>query len=259
MTEAGILKITSLQALMRFLLYPYRSVIRSKRRDAATTSASPVLAWGQQCSPTCGCVVRFEQNRDDNLNYTAKKVVTSGQKVVLTNKGRPMLTECNCSSLHRLSSALVDHYRTRDFKCRRSDLEFQSMRSSKAFRRTVLQSQGLPLTDGHCFDVVEEAWTAFIKGHIPSARREGPVIPLVQEFEREEKDDYVPEEHRPALPFSSDDHDDDHQYKLAISSTLRMFDWNQEQQEQIASGRVRRPAPSDWQSYVDQLNSERSA
>lgn len=244
---------------MRFLLYPYRAAVRSKRRETVPSSASPVMAWGQQCSQTCGCVVRFEQSHKDSLNYAAKKVVTSGQKVVLTNKGRPMLTDCTCSSLHRLSNALVDHYKTRDFNCRRSDLEFQSMRSSKAFRRTVLQSQGLPLTDEHCFDVVEEAWTAFIKGHIPSARREGPVLPLVKELEAEQKEEYVPEKHHPVLPFSTEHYDDDaQQYKLAISSTLRMFDWNQEQ-EQIALGTARRSAPSDWQSYVDQLNSERSA
>ncbi len=241
---------------MRFLLYPLRAAVRSKRKDVA--AASPA-AWGQQCSPTCGCVVRFEQNQDGSLDYTAKKVVTSGQKVVLTNKGRPMLTDCNCTSLHRLSNALVDHYQTRDVSCRRSDLEFQSIRSSKAFRRTVLQSQGLPLTDGHCFDVVEEAWTAFIKGHIPGARRESPVLPLVLETPKEEKEQFTDEKHRPLLPFATkDNEDDDRQYKLAISSTLRMFDWNQEQ-EQIALRNDRQTAPSDWQSYVDQLNSERSA
>ena len=242
---------------MRFLLYPYRAAVRSKRKEPVSSQA--IMSWGQQCSPTCGCVVRFEQSsHEGSLNYSAKKVVTSGQRVVLTNKGRPMLTECNCSSLHRLSDALVDHYKHRDVNCRRSDLEFQSMRSSRAFRRTVLQSQGLPLTDGHCFDVVEEAWTAFIKGHIPSARREGPVLPM--EMEKEETEEYVPEKHQRVLPFATEeyDDDDDRQYRLAVSSTLRMFDWNQEQ-EQIAMGNVRRSAPSDWQAYVDQLNSERSA
>lgn len=243
---------------MRFLLYPYRSRGLNVKHGAVSNARSKVVAWGQQCSPNCGCVVRFEQNHEDTVTYTAKKVVTSGQKVVLTKKGRPMLTDCNCPSLHHLASALVDHYKMRDLNCRRSDLEFQSIRSSKAFRRTVLQSQGLPATDEHCFDVVEEAWTALIKGHIPSARRNGPIVPLVKELEVFEHESYVPYKHQPVLPFSSEDHDEDQQYKLGISSTLSMFDWNQEQ-ELLSSRYVRRATPSDWQSYVDLLNSERSA
>jgi NifU-like protein involved in Fe-S cluster formation len=176
-------------------------------------------AWGQQCSPSCGCIVRFEAAIDDDskriesITYHAKTLVTKttsvpssatatfgheeqeqheqSLQVVLTSKGRPMTKACTCTAVHTLCQAicsnlqqpqLQQHTFTRNHYSRPAPLslstvknmmEFQSHRSSLAFARTVLLAQDLsPTKQQHCFDVVEEAFTAVIKGHLPKPRRQ---------------------------------------------------------------------------------------
>ena len=139
----------------------------------------------------------------------------------------------------------------------RSDLEFQSLRSSRAFQRSVLRSQGLPIQDSHCFDVVEEAWTAMVKGHIPNARASEP--PVVSDGEEEDYD--YPTTEDPIFAFNADNEDQHYDYQVqsdwkgTISSTLQMFDLSQqkieEEEERLAE--ANRQKLLDWQTYVDQL------
>lgn len=137
--------------------------------------------WGQQCGP-CACVLRLEAEVDENTqrirsaSYVAKEVMTtrdgaSGklQPVYTTRTHRPMLQECQCQSLHSLAQTLTSYLPNKRIENVRPD--FQSTRSSTAFRHAVLSSHGLPTTNTHCFDVVEDAFTAMIDGVIPSKRQ----------------------------------------------------------------------------------------
>ena len=158
----------------------------------ASSNNSPaniVQSWGQQCSPNCGCVVRFEATLNPDTNqftsasYHAKSVVVSQRKgneetgessklepAMTLRTNRPMFKECSCKSLHALATKVTDYLPNRNAIAVSSSMEFAGVRSSPAFRHTALEKQGLSTTHTHCFDVVEEALTAMIKGHMPKAR-----------------------------------------------------------------------------------------
>lgn len=169
----------------------------SKTKTAAPTAshsnsstANVVQSWGQQCSPNCGCVVRFEATLNPKTNqftsatYHAKSVVVSRSKTnektgetklepaMTLRTNRLMFKECSCKSLHTLASLVTDYLPSKNAIAVSSSMEFAGVRSSPAFRHTALEKQGLPTTNTHCFDVVEEALTAMIKGHMPKARQQ---------------------------------------------------------------------------------------
>jgi hypothetical protein len=161
------------------------TTVRSKEESRRTTM---MKAWGQQCSPNCGCVVRFETEIDpatDKItmaNYYAKTIVTTSnqqqqdqeskflQPVLTSRTNRPLVQECSCPTLHQLASSVVDHLPSKKMSTVRNMSEFSSVRSSMAFRQTVLVEHELSKSDTHCFDVLEEAFTAMVKGHIPQPR-----------------------------------------------------------------------------------------
>lgn len=194
---------------MKFLLHPtsHRTAThgirnrgtghRTKEKVSSLETRPPresthVQIWGQQCSPSCGCVVRFEATLDPVSNtftsasYHAKSVLVSA--IVNSNKdhtgslqpartirnNRPMFRPCSCDSLHQLASRVTDYLPDKNALTFGSSMEFAGVRSSPAFRHTVLEKQGLPTTDTHCFDVVEEALTAMVKGHMPKPRKQVP-------------------------------------------------------------------------------------
>ena len=182
-------------------------------------SVPPIRQWGQQCSPQCGCTVRFEttvdpMNRHNKIlsaSYDAKTIITRVSRAsngsaflepVMTQGGdcdgkerqnggrsRPMLKECQCRTLHGLARAVSDALTDFSLTQAQNQMEFAGVRSSPAFRYTVLKNLDLVPTDthehddheskefnmdtvtgGHCFDLVEEALTACLKGHIPKPR-----------------------------------------------------------------------------------------
>lgn len=234
--------------------------------------------WGQQCSPNCGCVVRFEAVVDDSSSYNngqsilsavyrAKQIVTVPQRrhqqqrsdssspvpplqAVLTSKGRPMMKECKCQTVHQLSEAVCDFMKGKNLQTFKStQLEFASNRSSVSFQKAVLQEQQLPANTTHCFDVVEEALTAMCKGYLPKPRR--ATIPLTIQAKEEEEEDrrrqeYIEKEggmdhisaafsnlHNTAVPLNSYDGDDE------------------DEDSMLPFGRVWK---NDWETYVDAMN-----
>lgn len=237
------------------------------------------VSWGQQCSQTCGCVIRFQayeglQTSSPVLTYIAKQIVSvpgeRHRRAVLTLKGRPMIKECKCSSLHHLSSALVEYYSNSvNWQRIDSDLEFQAVRSSGAFRQSVLKIQGLPATATHCFDLVEEAWTAMVKGYIPRPRS---FLPEETTAEDDTGVACTTTDPKPnAFSFYDDEGDDQQGYQLyskislseRLFSAIRMFDSNQQQQEEDSMAmrefeKNERQRMLDWQSYVDQIYDEES-
>mmetsp|Transcript_46347 Transcript_46347/g.69011 ORF Transcript_46347/g.69011 Transcript_46347/m.69011 type:complete len:366 (-) Transcript_46347:128-1225(-) len=158
--------------------------------DPSSTAASTKKAWGQQCSPNCGCVLRFEaqvssddpQQRVLKASYHAKQVVThcvDGQLVPVhtnTRKGRqPLMTDCQCDSLHTLATQVVKKLTDAPSWSRISNsLEVTGLRSSLALQHAILRTHDLnPKKDGNCFDLVEEALVRMI--------REQPLPPRKQD------------------------------------------------------------------------------
>jgi len=164
----------------------------SNDESSTLNTKQTTKAWGQQCSPNCGCVVRFETDIDPktdkviSASYYAKTIVTTTssqsqqqqkqqaqqklQPVLTSRTGRPLLTECSCQTLHQLASRVVEHLPSQKMSNVRNTTEFSSVRSSVAFRQTVLAQHELSKSDTHCFDVIEEAFTAMVKGHVPQPR-----------------------------------------------------------------------------------------
>jgi hypothetical protein len=188
---------------------------------------------------------------------------------MLTTKGRPMMKACKCQTLHQLSETIVHHLPNQKVSQIQNILEFQSHRSSLAFRRTVLNAQELPAQDTHCFDVVEEALTALIKGRIPRPRRQQMGQ---QELDKPNKRSTPTHPSRRQWP-RDDDHDDDalqfgqlwKDYRVESSmprvmSALTMFDTNHQeysnsvhQAGERAAGALGPLPPADWVSYVDEI------
>lgn len=169
---------------------PAQNNINSSFNSATTTSNNNtyVKSWGQQCSSSCGCVVRFEAtintetNKFTSASYHAKAVMVSESRsnkesgesrlepAMTLRTNRPMFKSCGCDSLHALASQVTEYLPNKNALAIGSSMEFDGVRSSPAFRHTVLEKQGLSTANTHCFDVVEEALTAMVKGHMPKAR-----------------------------------------------------------------------------------------
>jgi hypothetical protein len=262
------------------------------------SKSSGTKAWGQQCSSDCGCVVRFDAVIDPetqtflSANYTAKTIVTVATTTsistpnkeeqqqhqilqpMLTTKGRPMLKACECKSLHHLSQAVV-HQLQQPNQNKVSQIQnmlsFQSNRSSLAFRSTVLHTQDLPEKDTHCFDVVEEALTALVKGHIPKPRRRRagqelshkqnkstPTHPSRRQWQRD--DDHGDRDDDDALQFGQLWKNKDYRIEGSVPrvmSALIMFDTNHQEYHNSVhhggSGPARPLPPADWVSYIDEM------
>jgi NifU-like protein involved in Fe-S cluster formation len=110
-------------------------------------------------------------------------------------KRRPLITTCSCSTLQQLANQVTQHLPHHTLDQIRNELEFTMPRSSLAVSHTILRQQQLPVNHTHCWDVLEEALTAMIKGYLPRPRRMVHVrVP------RQQPDD---------LPGPLDDDDDD--------------------------------------------------
>lgn len=289
---------------MRFLLTPTRrSVTRIARTKGEKRPRSESLlpdhanavsinnkddkvlkmnSWGQQCSPSCGCVLRFESNVDPSTNtvvgssYSAKAVVATKSKdgylkpVLTTRNSKPMFKECECKTLHTLAKEVVTFLPKKRLDQLKNMTEFSFTRSSPAFRHTVLVENNLPREDTHCFDIVEEAFTAMLKGNMPKQRRNTKSFHqlLVNEFvlnqpennneQSFDKKDLGIDRTRLSLSFSS---------SRSLSS-LRMLDvnddfWDNDAQHHYDGDyedTAQQKETLDWVSYVDEkYQSEESA
>lgn len=205
---------------MRFLLNPSKSAL--KRANHANNASPSHLAgrvvvknddnaariFGQQCSPQCGCVVRFEatfrnsgsSKKITSMTYDAKTIVTTNyvssqdgsislRPVYTTSQHKPMMKDCKCQTIHSLASTIVETLPTMTLEQAQNQVEFRGVRSSPSFRYSVLKNhnllkksivntnkncfekQILNVNGGHCFDLVEEAAVACLNGYMPQPRR----------------------------------------------------------------------------------------
>lgn len=262
-------------------------VIRRDSRQAATKSsvkvstvtskndtASLTKSWGQQCSPNCGCVVRFETSVNPstqmivNATYHAKSIVSIHkdgrlEPIRTTTTNKPMLKECTCKTLHTLAKEITSFVTNKSLDSVRNLSEFSFTRSSPAFRHAVLVDNQLPRTDTHCFDVVEEAYTAAMLGFLPRQRRN------MNSFDKMLAADFVwnaptDDEDEILLPAARREEAMNHT-RLSLSSprsvsTLSMFDinaeyWEHEEFQRAEEEERQEMARSlDWLSFVDEQN-----
>ncbi|KAL3911496.1 MAG: hypothetical protein SGILL_007260 [Bacillariaceae sp.] len=311
---------------MRFLLHPtgraaaQAAIRRGAGKEASSKTASPpqpcqvvssssssadktsmrddnslTTSWGQQCSPDCGCIVRFETSIDPSTqrimyaNYVAKAVLTSVDKdnggkltpVYTTRTQRPMIQECKCSSLHQLATEVASFLPNKRLDQIQGWTDFASTRSSEAFRHAVLAEHDLPRHHTHCFDVVEEAFTGMVNNTVPARRK------VKADYQRILKAEYLREplvvqstymQGGDAITKYQEEHLHPDSRKAALGSdknrlslaspramnTLRMFDINSEywEDEDHTKETIKQPGHGkfDWVSYVDQQNeNEKSA
>jgi hypothetical protein len=153
-------------------------------------------------------------------------------------------------------------------------LSFQSNRSSLAFRQTVLHAQELPEQDTHCFDVIEEALTAFlVKGHMPKPWRRRTGQELSNKPNNRSNPTHHPSRRRWQQDDDHDDHNDNHALQLGqlrknkdyriestvprVMSALMMFDTNHleyKSNTKAGSRPAARPLPpADRVSYIDEI------
>lgn len=167
---------------MRFLLHASKKA-KSHGIQSSTPKIEVALnppkeitrkAWGQQCSPNCGCVVRFESIIDSDemiisASYQAKTVLTSLKDGRLephyTSNNKPLLRKCRCETLHHLANSVTEYLQGRRVDQIRNML---GGRSSPAVVHTCLKAQQLNTRHTHCFQVVEHAVVGMVCGYLPS-------------------------------------------------------------------------------------------
>lgn len=169
------------------------SRLSSETQLTLNESASKMVLWGQQCSPTCGCAIRFEIKVDDrdrilSASYCAKTVLTTTTQakdtresephyylkpVRTTRTNRPMLKECKCQTVNTLAKEVVNALQQTPrlhLSTAQNMLECVGVRSSTATRAVSLSNLDCSPNDSHCYDVLEEALTACLKGYMPQSR-----------------------------------------------------------------------------------------
>jgi hypothetical protein len=186
---------------MRFLLQGRKLPVKGIQANVPLPKASKsdaAKAFGQQCSPQCGCILRFEASLDNNAQviaatYHAKQVMCNSvpttqnnqqeqkqlhqQKsnvqthyslqpaLTMSRNPKPLLMDCTCPSLHRLAKQVVAHLPVQ--RNLRNQVEFTGVRSSLAFSHAVLRRFQLPTHKTRCLDLVEDALNALIKQCLP--------------------------------------------------------------------------------------------
>jgi hypothetical protein len=133
----------------------------------------------------------MKQQRDGETAESIKKL-----SPILTNRtGRLQCLPSNCKALHQLSNSAIQFFINRPLWQLINFHDFQGSRSSLAFRQTVLATQNLIPSatstmnqqpnqlhvskkksqqsqhHNHCFDLVEDAITALLRGYVPAPRR----------------------------------------------------------------------------------------
>ncbi|KAL3777985.1 hypothetical protein ACHAWO_003191 [Cyclotella atomus] len=154
---------------MRFLLKSARTTrVRANTSASKTHETAANRAWGQQCSPNCGCILRFDvllsppsafSSSQTVLHacYNAKRVMTAPSSIndgrlrpLLTNHAslspQPILTSCTCPTLHALAEQVVHHLPDKTLQTLRNEMStgIVGERSSVPFRHTVLKENVLP-------------------------------------------------------------------------------------------------------------------
>lgn len=202
-----------------------------------------------------------------DATYNAKSIVSIEKNgrlepVRTARTNRPMLKDCKCKTVHTLAKEITSFVVNKNLDRVRNMSEFSFTRSSPAFRHAVLVSNQLPRTDTHCFDVLEEAYTAMIKGFLPRQRQN------MSSFDKILTADFVwdaPTDYDEILASTARRRSATSIKPLSMStpravSTLSMFDinaeyWeNEEFHKAEEEEKQQRKKSLDWLSFVDEQN-----
>jgi hypothetical protein len=171
-----------------------------------------------------------------------------------------MFQDCDCTTIHTLASEITSFLPNKNVDKVRNMTEFTFTRSSPAFRHSVLVDNQLSSKDTHCFDIIEEAFTAMIKESMPVRRNNGKSFQQILVAEIGQSQSGKGEDRgelgmdRTRLSMSSP----------RSMSTLKMFDindeyWENEYQEYLYQSSIDLSAQEvqekhlDWVSYVDEM------
>jgi hypothetical protein len=171
---------------MRFLLQGSKLPTKGIRANVPLPpTRDTVKAFGQQCSPQCGCILRFEASLDNNgkvlaATYHAKQIICNTVPTennnqqhhqqlqpafTMSRNPKPLFTECTCPCMHKLAKQVVAHLPVQ--RNLRNQVEFTGVRSSLAFSHAVLTRFQLPTRKTRCLNLVEDALNAMIKQCLP--------------------------------------------------------------------------------------------
>jgi hypothetical protein len=107
--------------------------------------------WGQQCSPNCGCVIRFEasvdskdKNQITDVKYVAKRILTRTlvsedtstihlQPIRTYNRDKVLIKDCDCKTLHSLSQTIVKNLNKLTLDQAQNQLEYEGKYDSRFF------------------------------------------------------------------------------------------------------------------------------
>jgi hypothetical protein len=269
---------------MRFLLQGRKLPIKNIRANAPLSGGQKT--FGQQCSPHCGCVLRFEATLDSSgdiqaATYHAKQVVCTQSKtrqlqptLTVSREKKPLLVDCTCPSLHKLAKQVVAHLPQQQSV--RNQVEFTGVRSSLAFSHAVLTKHKLnPMESTHCLDLVEDALTAMIRQRVPAPRRSqhanfGQLLYHQHQIvlEQAEEEEFVERFGRALRRVRKprNVYGKDHSEGMAMPrslSVLAMLDLVEQQEEEDASPRMVNKNTTttmmDWEMYVDELHRDNQA
>jgi hypothetical protein len=99
--------------------------------------------WGQQCSPNCGCVVRFEvfidsteNNQIKEVKYVAKRILTRTlvnkdnstfhlQPIRTYGRDQVLVKDCDCKTLLSLSKTIVNNINKFTLDQAQNQLEYE--------------------------------------------------------------------------------------------------------------------------------------
>lgn len=255
---------------MRFLLHATkkvksRSSVKSSRTAAAalgenSTSENTAKSWGQQCSPNCGCVLRFESTLDCNnvitsASYQAKTILTyveNGQRqahFTTTNQNKPLVKECSCKTLHSLAQTVITH-----LPGKRVDQVVNSLSgsTSAAVVHASLKTQQLPTTHSSCFHLMQQALVAMLCGYLPKQS--------VQSYHQ-----YLRQNCATTAAEDEDDMADgygvDENSGISVRAAMDILDMTydtattveEEEEEQDEQELKSKPKRLTWEDYVDEL------
>mmetsp|Transcript_11162 Transcript_11162/g.12446 ORF Transcript_11162/g.12446 Transcript_11162/m.12446 type:complete len:269 (+) Transcript_11162:64-870(+) len=258
---------------MRFLLLGSRLPVNHIRASTPLSGGTRKV-FGQQYSPQCSSVLRFEalldeKDKVESATYFVKRVARFIICAHNKQPAQPLFVECTCPIIHKLSKQVVANLIGKSFShTLRNMVEFTSTRSSPAFRHTVMEKYGLDSSsDQSSYDLVEQTLTSMIKQNNVSPRinRTNSYIQMLNEsyqplLEQAEQEEFVERYGRALRRVRKPRYlGKDHAISATPNSTLHDLSWldviDNYSSEQSSECKKQKnlQSPATWESYVDEL------
>ena len=264
---------------MRFLLLGSRLPVKHIRANTPlSTTGGSRKVFGQQYSPQCSSVLRFEallneEDKVESATYFVKRIARFIRCNNSKQDTQPLFVECTCPSIHKLSKQVVAQLIGKSFsRTLRNMIEFTSTRSNPAFRHTVMEKYGLDSSsDNSSYDLVEQTLISMIKQSNVSPRinRSNSYIEMLNEsyrpfLEQAEQEEFVERYGRALRRVRKPRYlGKDHSISATTpNSTLNDLSWldliddynNEQLSFSEGTKQTNFQSPTTWESYVDELS-----